>query len=134
MFYRERDYLNHFLVNKSAWRRKTRSGTTRNGSIHPIKSNNTFYSILGVYKHKIVANVYVDISNIVELRAHKINENSLALGANVTLTNAMRTFKRLSMSNKEFAYLGEMANHIDLVATVPVRNVSRIFEFKNSLL
>lgn len=78
-----------------------------------------------------MANVYVDISNIAELRAHKVNENFLVLGANITLTDAMRTFKRLSVSTKEFGYLGGIASHIDLVATVPIRNVSTLlcFEF-----
>ncbi|KAL1494021.1 hypothetical protein ABEB36_009694 [Hypothenemus hampei] len=76
----------------------------------------------GVYKSHFSANVYADIVNIRELRGHKINENSLVLRANVTLTDALRTFKRLSMSNEGFEYLGKVAEHIDIITTIPVRN------------
>ncbi|CAG9767287.1 unnamed protein product [Ceutorhynchus assimilis] len=120
----------HFLFPKATWIKvyeftdlleilKTFQGS----QICKIIAGNT---AKGVYKHKTVANVYVDIANIAELRHHKINENFLLLGANVTLADAMKTFRRLSMSKKEFEYLSRVADHIDLVATVPIRNIGTI--------
>ncbi|ENN77740.1 hypothetical protein YQE_05810, partial [Dendroctonus ponderosae] len=87
----------------------------------------------GVYKHKIVANVYVDISVIGKLRGHKINENFLALGANVTLTDTAKIFERESAKNEQFTYLKAVAEHTQLIATVPIRNV-RMLETCNATL
>ncbi|KAH1015763.1 hypothetical protein HUJ04_007098 [Dendroctonus ponderosae] len=80
----------------------------------------------GVYKHKIVANVYVDISVIGKLRGHKINENFLALGANVTLTDTAKIFERESAKNEQFTYLKAVAEHTQLIATVPIRNIGTL--------
>jgi hypothetical protein len=62
--------------------------------------------------------VYIDIRDVPELRSM----SSSTLGGNVTLTEAMRTFKVESTPGYE--YLKEFAKHIDLVANPSVRNVS----------
>lgn len=54
-------------------------------------------------------------------RIEKTNEY-LTLGGNVTLTVAIETFKKYS-SDKGFKYLQHLAEHIDLIANVPVRNI-----------
>lgn len=62
-----------------------------------------------------------------ELTTFTFTNNRLTIGANTTLTNAMVIFESLSKKSG-FAYLNEIKNHIDLVASVPVRNVSTIKE------
>lgn len=59
---------------------------------------------------------------------HKITSrrNKLTLGANVTLDEAMNTFESAAADKSDFSYCRDLAKHIDLVATVPVRNVSNL--------
>lgn len=67
--------------------------------------------------------LYIDITRVVELITYTIENNTLTLGANITLTQAMNIFDSLSQNNG-FAYLSQMREHIDLIAHIPVRNVS----------
>lgn len=68
----------------------------------------------------------IDISSVRELKGYIMDVN-LILGAGVTLTEAMEIFEKLSSESEDFAYLKEFCNHLDLVAHIPVRNVSYIF-------
>ncbi|XP_075216126.1 xanthine dehydrogenase-like [Lycorma delicatula] len=81
----------------------------------------------GVYRTPEGIDSFIDISNVTELHFKNVNEDSVVLGANVTLTDAMNFFNKVaeSQSNK-FGYLKELANHIDLIANVPVRNVGTL--------
>lgn len=54
---------------------------------------------------------------------YHIDGNLLVLGANMTLTKTIYLFNNLSTTNSEFAFLKKVAEHIDLIANVPVRNV-----------
>lgn len=45
----------------------------------------------------------------------------------MSLTEMMEIFHKLSEENEDFRYLKEFHNHMDLVAHIPVRNVSRRF-------
>lgn len=63
--------------------------------------------------------------NVSELLNHEITNNELIIGANISLTEAMNIFNKLSEEKKKFKYLRKLAHHIDLIANVPVRNVSR---------
>lgn len=47
------------------------------------------------------------------------------MGGNISLTTAMETFQKYS-SEKGFRYLHHLAHHIDLIASVPVRNIGSI--------
>lgn len=58
------------------------------------------------------------------LRVEKTND-SLTLGGGVSLTTAMETFEKYS-SETGFKYLHHLAHHIDLIASVPVRNIGSI--------
>lgn len=42
----------------------------------------------------------------------------------MSLTETMELFYKIGGENKSFSYLTGMADHIDLIASVPVRNVS----------
>lgn len=66
----------------------------------------------------------MDISSVSELTGYDFSNNQLVLGANITLTKAMSIFDSLSTKNG-FQYLEQMRYHIDLVAHIPVRNVSQ---------
>lgn len=80
----------------------------------------------GVYRPIKDVQVYIDISEVAELVTHQIKEDKLILGANMTLTSTMNLFYQLSESNHKFAYLKKVADHIDLIAHVPVRNIGTL--------
>jgi xanthine dehydrogenase/oxidase len=68
--------------------------------------------------------LYIDISSVAELTTKEFDGKSLVLGANTTLTEAIEIFTQIAKDNPNFAYLKLMADHIDLIANVPVRNVN----------
>jgi xanthine dehydrogenase/oxidase len=67
--------------------------------------------------------VYIDVQDIPELRSYSTGPK-LTLGGNMNLNDCMTLFNTVSKSKSNYAYTKLLANHIDLVATVPVRNVS----------
>jgi len=67
----------------------------------------------------------IDINNISELRNIEKTKQSLTLGGSVSLTLAMETFRKYS-SEAGFKYLRHLAHHIDLIASVPVRNIGTL--------
>lgn len=81
------------------------------------------FIFLGVYRPEVTPDLYIDISKVVELTTFNITNNTLTIGANITLTMAMNIFNSLSRT-RGFGYLAQMSDHIDLVAHVPVRNVT----------
>lgn len=83
---------------------------------------NNQFNIAGVYRIE-KPDIYIDINDIPDLRRIEKSENHLTLGSNVSLTVAMNTFEKYS-KDKGFEYLRHLAHHIDLIASVPVRNVS----------
>lgn len=77
----------------------------------------------GVFQDDGDTDLYIDVSRVAELTSFTFNNNVLTLGANTSLTNTMLIFESLSKSTG-FKYLSQMRDHLDLVATVPARNVS----------
>nr|XP_018909624.1 PREDICTED: indole-3-acetaldehyde oxidase-like [Bemisia tabaci] len=69
---------------------------------------------------------YIDINSVAELADWILQDNALILGANITLTKAMSIFESVSQKYPKFSYLRVFANHIDLIANVPVRNVGTL--------
>lgn len=78
----------------------------------------------GVIKNVKPVDIYIDIKNVKELLTHSVNEDSLILGANMPLTETMNLFYKLGEEHPKFSYLTKLADHIDVIANVPVRNVS----------
>lgn len=76
----------------------------------------------GVYRPKVTPHVYIDINNIPELKQCSVDKN-IILGANLTISEAMAFLTEVS-GMEEFKYVQEIVDHLDLVANVPVRNVS----------
>nr|CAD7197905.1 unnamed protein product [Timema douglasi] len=77
-----------------------------------------------VYRRKVEPKIYIDITGIKELRAIS-TEPTLVLGGSVSLTEAMELFYDLS-EKTQYAYTKVLADHIDLIANVPVRNAGTI--------
>ncbi|XP_076300418.1 xanthine dehydrogenase [Lasioglossum baleicum] len=78
----------------------------------------------GVYRLKR-PDMYIDINDIPDLRRITKENDSLIIGGNVSLTVAMETFNKYSKESK-FEYLQHLAKHIDLIASVPVRNIGSL--------
>ncbi|XP_025155411.1 xanthine dehydrogenase/oxidase isoform X3 [Harpegnathos saltator] len=78
----------------------------------------------GVYR-AAKCDVYIDVNDIPDLRRIEKTHDTLTLGGNVSLTTAMETFEKYS-SESGFKHLRHLAHHIDLIASVPVRNMGSI--------
>nr|XP_031846555.1 xanthine dehydrogenase 1-like isoform X1 [Nomia melanderi]XP_031846556.1 xanthine dehydrogenase 1-like isoform X1 [Nomia melanderi]XP_031846557.1 xanthine dehydrogenase 1-like isoform X1 [Nomia melanderi]XP_031846559.1 xanthine dehydrogenase 1-like isoform X1 [Nomia melanderi]XP_031846560.1 xanthine dehydrogenase 1-like isoform X1 [Nomia melanderi] len=78
----------------------------------------------GVYRLK-VPDMYIDINDIPDLRHISKTDDSLTIGGNLSLTAVMETFNQYS-KEPNFEYLKHLADHIDLIASVPVRNVGTL--------
>ncbi|XP_049766804.1 uncharacterized protein LOC126100259 [Schistocerca cancellata] len=99
-------------------------------SILESKSNKNYMLVAGntghgVYRRDPDIEIFIDISDVSELKGHSIN-SQLIIGGNMTLTEAMELFYNISKTNKNFSYTKVLADHIDLVANVPVRNAGTI--------
>lgn len=80
----------------------------------------------GVYRRADDLKVFVDVTDVAELSAHKLNPDSLEIGGNVPLAEVMEIFTRTARENQKFRYLKEVVKHLDLVANTPVRNSATI--------
>lgn len=80
----------------------------------------------GVHPFVPEPQVYLDITDVAELATQQLYNETLMLGANTTLANAIKVFHETAKNDKKFAYLTKIAHHISLIANTPVRNVSII--------
>jgi xanthine dehydrogenase/oxidase len=77
----------------------------------------------GVYKsYQDPVDIYIDVTDIPELKVHEVDNQSCVLGANTTLTDTIEFFNQVAQTRFNYHYLKQMADHINLVANVPVRN------------
>lgn len=76
----------------------------------------------GVYRLK-KPQVYIDVNDISDLRRVDKTTDSLILGGNVTLSMMKHIFNQFC-SDPSFHHLRQMASHVDMLASVSVRNVS----------
>lgn len=72
---------------------------------------------------KSLPKVMIDITSVAELRKNMIDA-SLVLGASMTLNEIMQLFQDASKKYQYFEYTAQMYHHMDLIAHIPVRNVS----------
>lgn len=91
--------------------------------------NNTYMLVFGntstgVYHPDEAKDLYIDITSVPELQDYKLTNDTLTLGANITLARTIELFRKIGANNDQFKYLLKMADHISLVANVPVRNVN----------
>nr|XP_023021560.1 indole-3-acetaldehyde oxidase-like [Leptinotarsa decemlineata] len=80
----------------------------------------------GVYKNDPLPNTYIDVTGVVELINYSVDNNTLTLGGNISLTKAMDIFQEISSQKTQFSYLSVLRDHIDLIASVPVRNIGSL--------
>ncbi|XP_034939273.1 xanthine dehydrogenase 1-like [Chelonus insularis] len=78
----------------------------------------------GVYRSEQVQ-IYIDVNDITDLHRVEKDDKNLTFGGNVTLSVAKHTLKKYS-KEPGFQHLQYMANHIDLIANVPVRNIGTL--------
>lgn len=69
------------------------------------------------------------MNSVTELHKVSNRRSKLTVGANVSLSEFMSILENVAAEKQDFAYCRELAKHIDLVATIPVRNVRVIFSF-----
>lgn len=79
----------------------------------------------GVYRRREDVQVFIDITGIPDLRSHSISEEAVVIGGGVSLTETMEILTRATKT-PGFEYCEHLVKHIDLIANVPVRNVSGI--------
>ncbi|CAH0550009.1 unnamed protein product [Brassicogethes aeneus] len=80
----------------------------------------------GVYKETPKVFTYIDILSVKELITWKHADNELVLGANVSLSDTKKIFEELSKENIKFRYLQKIADHLNKVANLPVRNIGTL--------
>lgn len=93
-----------------------------------INSNDQYMLVAGntahgVYRRSDQIKHFIDINAIGELKKHEITNDTLQLGANLSLTEVMDIFIEAS-KKPGFEYCQQLWEHFDLIANVPVRNVS----------
>ncbi|XP_054281347.1 uncharacterized protein LOC128999016 [Macrosteles quadrilineatus] len=80
----------------------------------------------GVYRRSPVKH-YISTSNVAQLHSIVEAGGTIVLGANNSLTATMEFFYKKSVQDpKNFGYLKTLADHIDVVANVPVRNTGTL--------
>lgn len=81
----------------------------------------------GVYRMKEMPNKIIDVNDVKELHTYTVNSENVIIGANTTLTAAIDIFTKIAKEKSDkFAYLKQLADHISLIANVPVRNVGTL--------
>lgn len=76
---------------------------------------------------KELPNKMIDVNDVKELHTYTVNSENVIIGANTTLTAAIDIFTKIANEKPDkFGYLKQLADHISLIANVPVRNVSLI--------
>lgn len=77
-----------------------------------------------MYRRSENIKIFIDTRAIQELHIIKADERSLMFGGNVSLTELMETLEQVAKEYDNYSYGAELAKHIDLVATLSVRNVN----------
>lgn len=67
--------------------------------------------------------VFIDVNAVYDLHSSPMSATELKLGGNVNISEAMRVLYKAA-KQRGFEYCEQLANHMDKVANVGVRNVS----------
>lgn len=81
-----------------------------------------FYVITGAVPIDDYPRILIDVSALPELKTVAYDQN-LVVGAGITLSEFLEVLKDAS-THEYFGYLSQVHFHVDLVAHIPVRNVS----------
>lgn len=77
----------------------------------------------GVYRKSHDIKHYIDVNAVAELHKISYGDDKVSIGANVTLTEWMNMLHKLAADKSDYSYCNLIAKHLDLVATVAIRNV-----------
>ncbi|XP_011302811.1 indole-3-acetaldehyde oxidase-like [Fopius arisanus] len=86
-----------------------------------LNGGNTAHGVYRLEKPEI----YIDLNDISDLRRVEKTAENLIFGGNVTLSTVKNTFIEFC-EESGFHHLRQMADHVDLIASVPVRNTGTI--------
>ncbi|XP_008544021.1 uncharacterized protein LOC103568824 isoform X1 [Microplitis demolitor] len=86
-----------------------------------LNGGNTGHGVYRLEKPQI----YLDLNDVTDLHRVEKNDKSLTFGGNCTLTVAKNTFKKYS-KDPGFQHLQHMANHVDVIASVAIRNIGTL--------
>lgn len=90
------------------------------GKKYMLLAGNTAH---GVYRRDTDIKIIIDINSVDQLRSHSIG-NTLEIGGAVKLTEFMEILQQAAKEKDHFSYCTELHAHVDLIANIPVRNVS----------
>ncbi|KAG8313195.1 hypothetical protein J6590_006753 [Homalodisca vitripennis] len=79
----------------------------------------------GVYKDETTYQNLIDISCVPELKTFDVSSEQLTIGVNLSLSELILLLRSCS-SSSQFHYTAALADHIALVANLPVRNVGTL--------
>ncbi|XP_037946118.1 indole-3-acetaldehyde oxidase-like [Teleopsis dalmanni] len=79
----------------------------------------------GVYRRDNNIKAYIDVNGVAELKTYTLNNDSLTLGGNLSLTEAMEIFTEAAKTSG-FEYCKQLWQHFDWIANVPVRNAGTL--------
>lgn len=69
--------------------------------------------------------MFIDINDVEELRAHLLTDDHLIQGGGITLTETINILKKTA-STDGFAYLQNLAHHIELIGNLSIRNAGTL--------
>lgn len=79
---------------------------------------------IGVYKRQGPFDCFVNLKNVKELNQVNVTDDSLIIGANITLTRLQQIFHDTSSSNNKFLHLFKMADCLNRIGNIHIRNVA----------
>ncbi|XP_015110494.1 xanthine dehydrogenase [Diachasma alloeum] len=95
--------------------------TSNPNASYVLNGGNTAHGVYRLEKPQL----YIDLNDISDLRRVEKTADSLILGGNVSLTVIKNSFIKYS-GDTGFSHLRQMADHVDLIASVPVRNIGTL--------
>lgn len=84
--------------------------------------------LTGVYRRSHDIKHFVDVNSVTELHKVTNRRNKLTFGANISINEWMDVLYKIAVDKPEYSYCGQIAKHLDLIATVAIRNVKFFFE------
>lgn len=91
-----------------------------NGKEYMLVGGNTAH---GVFRRSRNIQYFIDVNMVPELQQHSIEAQQLLLGSNLSLTETMQILQQAKTHNG-FEYCEKLWQHFNLIANLPVRNVS----------
>lgn len=86
------------------------------------------YLFIGVIPIEEYPRVLIDISGVAELKGWKKDQN-LVIYSGTTLTELLDICQSVGNNDNDFVYLKTFYDHVQLVAHIAVRNVSRQYSY-----